>query len=53
VEDSSSDHPPGNQGEEALDLVPPRTAARGEVEVETLSFLRLQLSLHVGAFRVL
>ena len=49
-EGTPSDHAIGNHAEPTLHLIQPRAAGRGEVQMEALSFLRLEPALHGLAF---
>ena len=47
MEGSPPDHPRGDQGEETLNLIQPRTAGRGEMEVESVPLFRFEPALHL------
>src|SRR3989442_12807416 len=50
AEGSAADHTFGDQGEEALHLIEPRTAGRGEVEIEVAVLSGFEAPPYSGAF---
>src|SRR3989442_6652674 len=50
AEGSAADHTFGDQGEEALHLIEPRTAGRGEVEIEVAVLSGFEPPPYSGAF---
>jgi hypothetical protein len=49
VECSSANHSSSDQSEKPFHLIQPGTAGWGEMEMETLTLLRLEPTLHFGA----